>query len=83
MMRRARCAPGARAPGNPHTIADGLRGALAPRTFAEIQARVDEIVTVPEEAIIQGMRRLWEVLKIVVEPSGAVPYAAIYEGMPP
>ena len=43
---------------------------------------MDEIVTVPEEAIIQGMRRLWEVLKIIVEPSGAVPYAAIYEGMP-
>jgi len=31
----------------------------------------------PEEAIISGMRRIWEVLKIIVEPSGAVPYAAI------
>lgn len=68
-------------PMQPRTIADGLRGALAARTFAEIQARVDEIVTVPEEAIVQGMRRLWEVLKIIVEPSGAVPYAAIQEGM--
>jgi threonine dehydratase len=63
--------------GTPHTIADGLRGALAPRTFAEIRARVDDILTVSEEAIVAAMRELWEVLKIIVEPSGAVPYAAV------
>ena len=62
---------------HPNTIADGLRGALAPRTFAEIRARVDDILTVSEEAIIDAMRELWEVLKIIVEPSGAVPYAAV------
>jgi len=62
---------------NPQTIADGLRGALGEKTFAEIRRHVDDIVTVPEEAIISGMRRIWEVLKIIVEPSGAVPYAAI------
>jgi threonine dehydratase len=61
----------------PHTIADGLRGALAPRTFAEIRRGVDDILTVSEEAIIGAMRELWEVLKIIVEPSGAVPYAAV------
>ena len=63
--------------GTPHTIADGLRGALAPRTFAEIRRGVADILTVSEEAIIAGMRELWEVLKVIVEPSGAVPYAAL------
>jgi threonine dehydratase len=62
---------------NPQTIADGLRSSLGEKTFAEIRRHVDDIVTVPEEAIISGMRRIWEVLKIIVEPSGAVPYAAI------
>jgi threonine dehydratase len=66
----------------PHTIADGLRGALAARTFAEIQAHVDAITRVSEASIIEGMRRLWEVLKIIVEPSGAVPYAAVQAGYP-
>jgi threonine dehydratase len=66
----------------PHTIADGLRGALAARTFAEIQAHVDAITRVSEASLIQGMRRLWEVLKIIVEPSGAVPYAAVQAGYP-
>jgi threonine dehydratase len=62
---------------NPKTIADGLRTSLGDKTFAEIRRHVDDIVTVPEEAIISGMRRIWEVMKIIVEPSGAVPYAAI------
>ena len=66
----------------PHTIADGLRGALAARTFAEIQAHVDAITRVSEASLIEGMRRLWEVLKIIVEPSGAVPYAAVQAGYP-
>jgi threonine dehydratase len=66
---------------NPHTIADGLRGALGERPFAAIRARVDDIVTVPEEAIVAAMRQLWEVMKIIVEPSGAVPYAAIAAGV--
>lgn len=63
--------------GTPHTIADGLRGALAPRTFAEIRRGVEDILTVSEAAIVAAMRELWEVLKIIVEPSGAVPYAAV------
>jgi threonine dehydratase len=62
--------------GHPSTIADGLRGALAPRTFREIQRGVTDILTVPETAIVAGMRELWEVLKIIAEPSAAVPYAA-------
>jgi threonine dehydratase len=63
----------------PNTIADGLRGQLGELTFPEIREHVDDIVTVSEEAIVLAMRALWEMLKIIVEPSGAVPYAAIVE----
>lgn len=62
------------------TIADGLRGSLSPATFAHIRRGVDQIVTVSEAAIVEAMRALWESLKVVVEPSAAVPYAAILEG---
>jgi threonine dehydratase len=65
---------------NPRTIADGLRTSLGEKPFAEIRRHVDDIVTVSEESIVQAMRLIWEVLKIIVEPSGAVPYAAILEG---
>jgi threonine dehydratase len=62
------------------TIADGLRTSLSARTFPLIQQQVDGIVTVSEESIVAAMRRIWEVLKIIIEPSCAVPYAAIMEG---
>jgi threonine dehydratase len=62
------------------TIADGLRGSLSPATFAHIRRGVDDIVTVSEAAIAQAMRAIWEALKLVIEPSAAVPYAAILEG---
>jgi threonine dehydratase len=65
---------------SPNTIADGLRGKLSERTFALIQKHVDDVVTVSEASIVQAMRSIWEVLKIVVEPSGAVAYAALVEG---
>lgn len=64
---------------NPQTIADGLRSSLGVRPFAEIRRLVDDIVTVPDEAIVRAMRSVWEVLKVIVEPSGAVPYAALLE----
>ena len=63
----------------PRTIADGLRGTLGDKTFAEIRQNVDDVVTVSEAAIVSAMRAMWEVLKIVVEPSAAVAYAAILE----
>ncbi len=63
--------------GAPTTIADGLRGTLGEKPFAEIRRLVDDIVTVPDEAIVRAMRTIWEVLKIVIEPSAAVPYAAL------
>jgi threonine dehydratase len=64
---------------NPKTNADGLLTSLSEKTFAEIQKHVDDIVTVSEEGIISAMRLIWEVVKLVVEPSGAVSYAAIVE----
>ncbi len=64
---------------NPRTIADGLLTSLGDLTFRVIMEHVDEIVTVSEESIIAAMRLLWERMKIVVEPSGAVPLAGILE----
>src|ERR1700694_2629302 len=61
------------------TIADGLRTNVGERNFPIIQRYVDDIVTVSEEAIVTAMRTIWETMKIVVEPSAAVPYAAIVD----
>src|SRR5438874_5707181 len=61
------------------TIADGLRTNVGVPNFPIIQRYVDDIVTVSEEAIISAMRRIWETMRIIVEPSAAGPYAAIAE----
>jgi threonine dehydratase len=63
----------------PNTIADGLRTNVGAPNFAIIQRYVDDIVTVSEQAIIDAMRTIWETMKIIVEPSAAVPYAAVLE----
>jgi len=65
---------------NPCTIADGLLTSLGERNFAIILDKVDAIVTVSEEAIVEAMRMIWERMKIIIEPSSAVPLAAILEG---
>lgn len=62
------------------TIADGLRAGLSDRTFAILRERVDEIVRVSEEEIVEAMRELWERMKIVVEASGAVAAAVMIAG---
>ena len=62
------------------TIADGLRTNVGEPNFAIIQRSVDDIVTVSEEAIVSAMRTIWETMKIVIEPSAAVPYAATRKG---
>ncbi len=62
------------------TIADGLRTNIGEPNFAIIQRYVDDIVTVSEEAIVSAMRTIWEAMKIIVEPSAAVPYAAVAKG---
>jgi threonine dehydratase len=53
-------------------MADGLRATLCPLTFSILREHVDEICRVTEEEIVETMLRLWERLKLVVEPSGAV-----------
>jgi threonine dehydratase len=63
----------------PQTIADGLLTYLGDLTLPIISRHVEQIVTVSEEAIIAAMRRVWERMKIVVEPSAAVPIAALLE----
>lgn len=64
---------------NPKTIADGLLTSLGERNFAIILEKVDDIVTVSEESIVEAMRMIWERMKIIIEPSSAVPLAAILE----
>ena len=59
------------------TIADGLRASLAPRTFAILKKHVDGILLVSETEIIAATRLVWERMKIVIEPSCAVPLAAL------
>jgi threonine dehydratase len=64
---------------NPQTIADGLLTSLGKLTFRIIMDKVDDVVTVSDDSIVAAMRMIWERMKIVVEPSGAVPLAAIIE----
>ncbi len=64
----------------PNTIADGLRTNVGAPNFSLMQSYVDDVVTVSEEAIVTAMRTIWQTMKIIVEPSAAVPYAAILEG---
>ncbi|MEB3885726.1 threo-3-hydroxy-L-aspartate ammonia-lyase [Lyngbya sp. CCY1209] len=67
---------------NPDTIADGARTPyLGSLTFPIILAKVDEMVTVSEDAIARAMFFLWERLKIVVEPTGALATAALLDGV--
>ena len=63
----------------PETIADGLLTSLGERNFAIITDKVDHIVTVSEAGIVEAMRLIWERMKIIIEPSSAVPLGAILE----
>lgn len=62
---------------NPQTIADGLRTSLGMKNFDIIQKYVHDILTVDESTIVKAMRLIWERMKIIVEPSSAVPLGAI------
>ncbi|WP_243665281.1 pyridoxal-phosphate dependent enzyme, partial [Rhodothermus marinus] len=65
---------------NPDTIADGARTpSLGEVTFPLVRQYVDDMMTVSETAILQAMYVLWERLKLVVEPTGALPLAALLE----
>jgi len=63
----------------PKTVADGLLTSLGDRTFPVIRERVEDIVTVSEAAIIAAMKFVWERAKLIIEPSSAVPVAALWE----
>jgi len=63
----------------PNTVADGLRTALSELTFKIIRKYVDEILLVTEREIVDAMKFVWERMKIIVEPSGAVPVAGILQ----
>ncbi len=71
------------AAGNPKTIADGLRSSLGDLTFALIRAHVDDIAIASEVAIAGAMRLVWEIMKIVIEPSAAVPVAVLLDRVLP
>lgn len=59
------------------TVADGLRTTLGDVNFPIIQKYVKEIIRVEEDEIIRAMRMIWERMKIIIEPSCAVPFAAV------
>ena len=63
----------------PRTIADGLLTSLSALTFSILYGRVEGILTVSEGGIVEAMRLVWQRAKLVVEPSGAVPFAAVLE----
>jgi threonine dehydratase len=64
---------------SPNTIADGLLTSLGEYTYPIMKQYVKAVVTVTEESIVEAMRLIFERMKIVVEPSSAVPFAAILE----
>lgn len=60
-----------------NTIADGLLTSLGDKTFPIIRDHVKEIITVTDAEIVMAMKLIWERMKIIVEPSCAVPFAAV------
>jgi len=66
--------------GSPATIADGLRGSIGVRPFEIFRTLVDDVLTVSESAIVSAMRVALEDLRLLIEPSSAVPIAALIDG---
>ncbi len=60
-----------------NTIADGLRTNLGEKTFGILHKELEDIITVSDEEIVKAMRLIWERMKIIIEPSCAVPLAAV------
>ena len=60
-----------------NTIADGLRTNLGDRNFPIIKEDVERIILVEEEEIVEAMQLVWERMKIIIEPSSAVAFAAL------
>jgi len=59
------------------SIADGLLTTVGDKTFPIIRQYVKEVITVTDEEIVKAMRLIWEKMKIIIEPSCAVPVAAV------
>lgn len=65
----------------PATIADGARtNSIGDITFALIREHVDQMTTAKDETLVEACRFYWERMKLIVEPTGALSVAAIYEG---
>ncbi len=64
---------------NPDTIADGLLTSLGSLTFPIIKAHVAQILTVSDSVTIEAMKLIWQRMKIIVEPSAAVPLAVVMD----
>ena len=62
-----------------NTVADGLRTTIRDKTFSILQKTHIEIILVTESEIISAMRLIWERMKIIIEPSSAVPLAALLQ----
>ena len=60
-----------------NTIADGLLTNLGDKTLEIIRVHVKDILLVSDPEIIEAMRLIWERMKIIIEPSCAVPFAAL------
>ncbi len=66
---------------NPKTVADGARTpSLGQLTFAIVMAHVSDMATVDDPTLLRAMFHLWERLKLVVEPTGALGAAAALHG---
>jgi threonine dehydratase len=61
----------------PNTIADGLLTSLGEKNFEIIKENVADIMVVSDKEILAAMRLVWERMKIIIEPSGAVPLATL------
>lgn len=77
---RSRTAGVITAVAQPSSLADGLLATIAPSTFEVIRTRVAAVGTVTEAQIVAAMRRVWDELRILIEPSSAVPVAALLNG---
>jgi threonine dehydratase len=66
-------------PAATNSIADGLLTSLGDKTFDIIQKEVKEIITTTDKEIVSAMRLVWERLKILIEPSAAVPLAVVFK----
>lgn len=66
-------------PSQANSVADGLLTSLGDKTFPIIREYVKEVITVSDHEIIAAMRLVWERMKIIIEPSCAVPLAALFK----